>query len=48
VSDEGWTLIGPTLALLPEDAGQRRDALHEAFTALRCVVWIGAPWRAAP
>ena len=48
VSDEEWALVAPYLALLPEDAGQRRYALREVFNALRYLVWTGAPWRALP
>ena len=48
VSDEEWALVAPYLALLPEDAGQRRYALRAVFNALRYLVWTGAPWRALP
>ena len=48
MSDEEWAFVAPYLALLPEDAGQRRYALREVFNALRYLVWTGAPWRALP
>jgi transposase len=48
VSDEEWALVAPYLALLPEDAGQRRYPLREVFNGLRYLVWTGAPWRALP
>jgi transposase len=48
VSDEEWAFVAPYLALLPEDAGQRRYPLREVFNALRYLVWTGAPWRALP
>src|SRR5262245_60132525 len=48
VSDAAWAFGAPYLALLPEDAGQRRYALREVFNALRYLVWTGAPWRALP
>jgi transposase len=48
VSDEEWALVAPYLALLPEDASQRRYALREVFNALHYLVWTGAPWRALP
>src|SRR6266571_1517580 len=48
VTDEEWAFVGPYLALLPEDAGQRRYALREVFNALRWIVRAGAPWRLLP
>ena len=48
VTDEEWAFVGPYLALLPEDAGQRRYALREVFNALRWIVRAGAPWRLMP
>src|SRR3954452_15076485 len=48
VSDEEWALVAPYLALLPEDAGQRRYALRESFNGLRYIVKTGAPWRWMP
>ena len=48
VSDEEWAFIAPYLALLPEDAVQRRHDLREVFNALRWLVRAGAPWRRLP
>ena len=48
VSDEEWALVAPYLALLPEEAGQRRHDLREVFNGLRYVVKTGAPWRWMP
>src|SRR5437879_5019822 len=48
VTDEEWAFVAPYLALLPEDAGQRRYALREVFNALRWIVRAGAPWRLLP
>jgi transposase len=48
VTDEEWAFVAPYLALLPEEAGQRRYALREVFTALRWIVRAGAPWRLLP
>ena len=48
VSDEEWALVAPYLALLREDAGQRRHPLREVFNGLRYVVKTGAPWRWMP
>src|SRR6266853_647500 len=48
VTDEEWAFVAPYLALLPEDAGQRRYALREVFNALRWIVRAGAPWRSLP
>jgi transposase len=48
VSDEEWALVAPYLALLPEDAGQRRWPLRESFNGLRYLVKTGAPWRWMP
>jgi transposase len=40
--------VAPYLALLPEDAGQRRYELREVFNAVRWIVRAGAPWRLLP
>jgi transposase len=48
VSDEEWDFVAPYLALLPEDAPQRRHDLREVFNALRWLVRTGAPWRMMP
>src|SRR6185437_10983185 len=48
VSDEEWAFVAPYLALLPEEAGQRRYELREVFNAVRWIVRAGAPWRLLP
>jgi transposase len=48
VTDEEWAFVAPYLALLPEDAGQRRYELREVFNAVRWIVRAGAPWRLLP
>jgi transposase len=48
VTDEEWAFVAPYLALLPEEAGQRRYELREVFNALRWIVRAGAPWRLLP
>jgi transposase len=48
VSSEGWAIVVPLLALLPEAAGQRRHPLREVLDGLRYVVRTGAPWRWTP
>lgn len=48
ISDDEWAFVAPYLALLPEDAGQRRHDLREVFNALRYLVRSGAPWRMLP
>jgi Transposase and inactivated derivatives len=48
VSDEEWFFVAPYLALLPEEAGQRRYRLREVFNGLRYIVKTGAPWRWMP
>jgi transposase len=48
VSDEEWCFVAPYLALVREDAPQRRHDLREVFDALRWIVRAGAPWRMMP
>jgi transposase len=48
VSDEEWAFCAPYLALLREDAPQRRHDLRRTFDALRYVTRTGAPWRYLP
>src|SRR3954470_17999096 len=48
VSDAEWAIVAPFLALLPEEAGQRRHPLREVFDGLRYIVKTGAPWRWMP
>ena len=38
VSDEEWNFVAPYLALIDEQAPQRRHSLCEVFNALR---WLG-------
>jgi transposase len=44
VSDEEWAFVARYLALLPENASQRRYALREVFNAVRYMVRTGAHW----
>ena len=48
VSDEEWAFVAPYVALVREDAAQRRYDLREVFNALRWIVRAGAPWRLLP
>jgi len=48
IGDEEWVFVAPYLALLPEDAGQRRHDLREVFNALRFIVKTGMQWRMMP
>ena len=48
VSDEEWAFVAPYLALLPEEAGQRRHDLREVFNGLRYVMKGGVTWRLVP
>jgi transposase len=48
VSDEEWAFVAPYLALVREDAPQRRHDLREVFNALCWIVRAGAPWRYLP
>jgi len=48
VSDEEWAFVAPYLALLREDAPQRRHDLREVFNGLRWLVRTGAEWRMLP
>ncbi len=48
IDDEEWAFVAPYLALLPEEAGQRRYELREVFNGLRYIVKTGAPWRWMP
>jgi transposase len=45
VSDEEWAFVAPYLALVREDAPQRRHDLREVFNGLRWLVRTGAEWR---
>src|ERR1700694_1445013 len=48
VSDEEWAFVAPYLALLPEEAKQRRYELREVFNGLRYVLKGGVTWRLVP
>ena len=48
VSDEEWNFVAPYLALIDEQAPQRRNSLREVFNALRWLACAGAPWRLVP
>jgi transposase len=48
VSDEEWHFVAPYLALVREDAPQRRHDLREVFNGLRWRVRTGAEWRMLP
>jgi transposase len=45
VSDDEWAFIAPYLALVREDAPQRRYPLREVFNGLRYIVKTGGQWR---
>ena len=48
VSDDEWAFVAPYLALVREDAPQRKYELREVFNALRWMVRAGASWRMLP
>ena len=48
VSDEEWNFAAPYLALIDEQAPQRRYSLREVFNALRWLARAGAAWRMLP
>jgi transposase len=48
VSDDEWAFVAPYLALVREDAPQRKYELREVFNGLRWIVRAGAPWRMLP
>lgn len=48
VSDDEWAFVAPYLALVRQDASQRKHSLREVFNALRYVVRSGCPWRWLP
>jgi transposase len=48
VSDEEWSFVAPYLTLLPQDAGQRKYDVREAFNGVRYIVKTGAHWRMMP
>ncbi|HZY64778.1 MAG TPA: IS5 family transposase [Rubrobacteraceae bacterium] len=48
VSDQEWAFVALYLALVRQDAPQRRHDLREVLNALRWIVRAGAPWRMMP
>jgi transposase len=48
VSDEEWAFVAPYVALVREDAPQRRHDLREVFNGLRWLVRTGTQWRMLP
>jgi transposase len=48
VKDDEWAFVAPYLALLREDAPQRRHPLRALFNALRYLSHTGCPWRYLP
>jgi transposase len=48
VGDDEWAFVAPYLALVKEDAGQRRYPLREVFNGLRYIVKTGGQWRWMP
>ena len=47
-SDDEWAFAAPYLALVREDAPQRRHDLRHMFDAVRWIARAGAPWRLLP
>jgi transposase len=48
VTDEEWAFVAPYLALMREEAPQRKHALRTLFNALRYLAHTGCPWRYLP
>lgn len=48
VEDDEWAFCAPYLALVREDAPQRKHDLRRVFDALRYITRTGAPWRYLP
>jgi transposase len=48
VSDDEWAFVAPYLALVSEEAGQRKYVLREVFNGLRYIVKTGGQWRWMP
>ncbi|HEX7021957.1 MAG TPA: IS5 family transposase [Trueperaceae bacterium] len=46
--DEEWAFVAPYLALMTEDAPQRRHRLRDVYDALKWLVKTGSPWRYLP
>lgn len=48
VTDEEWAFCMPYLALMREDATQRKHSMREIFNAVRWMVRAGCSWRMFP
>lgn len=48
VTDDEWEFCAPYLALMKEDAPQRKYSSRELFNAIRYMVRAGCPWRMIP
>ncbi len=48
VSDDEWAFVAPYLALMTEEAPQRKYALRDVFNGLRYIVKTGGQWRSMP
>ncbi len=48
VSEEEWAFVAPYLALISEEAAQRKHSLREVFNGMRWIVRTGAQWRMMP
>lgn len=48
VGDDEWVFAAPYLALVREDAAQRKYPLREVFNGLRYIVKTGGQWRQMP
>lgn len=48
VKEEEWAFVAGYLALMREDAPQRRHDLREVFNALRWMIRVGGSWRMIP
>jgi transposase len=48
VTDDEWAFVAPYLALVREDARQRKYPLREVFNGLRYIVKTGGQWRWMP
>lgn len=48
VTDEEWAFVAPYLALMREEAPQRKHPLRALFNALRYLAHTGCPWRYLP
>ena len=48
VTDDEWAFVAPYLALVREEAAQRKYLLREVFNGLRYIVKTGGQWRWMP